>query len=539
MISLQTIRGRMMATVLVTTVLIALAVGVTLRGVQNVEAEFTTYLDENEARMAALNTMFGDGLLGGVATRNQIFNPELDQPPRVVAATAERFETALAFLRSAAVRDDVIASLDAIEGHWREVQQARLDVLELARAGDVEEASRLLAEIENPAWRPIRQELQALTETEQAATEAARERVQSQVGAAFVSGLGAGVAAIVVSAGISLWLAMMLVRRMRKVKGMADDLAAGDGDLTKRIQVEGRDELAALSLSFNGFVDKVHELVKQVTGSTTQVAAAAEELATVTRESDQAVQRQGSETDQVATAMNEMTSTVQEVARNALSASESASAADDETRSGSAVVGETRTAIESLASEVETAAEAIETVGRDSESIGRVLEVIKEIAEQTNLLALNAAIEAARAGEQGRGFAVVADEVRSLASRTQDSTEEIHAMIERLQAGTRHAVQVMEASRNQAGLSVDKAGEAQAALSRIQEAVGRIRDMNTQIASAAEEQSAVAEEINRNVTNINDLASQVSTGSRQTQSAGDELARLASELQLLVGQFRV
>ncbi len=340
-----------------------------------------------------------------------------------------------------------------------------------------------------------------------------------------------GIIGYVVSAVVS--------KNIRNVAASLEDMAQGDGDLTQRLQASGNDEVGQLVSSFNTFVGKLQGLIGEIVGSIAQLSAAAEEMSAVSAECNSSVSQQLAETEQVATAMNEMTDTVQEVARNATQASESAHNASAEADEGRKVVDETMSSITALADEVEKAAETIQKLEHDSENIGSVLDVIRGISEQTNLLALNAAIEAARAGEQGRGFAVVADEVRTLASRTQESTLEIQSMIESLQSGAAQAVSVMEQGRNQAKISVDNAARAGESLRAITGSVTNISDMNTQIASAAEEQSSVAEEIDRNVTNISQLGNQTADGAKQTAVSSHEMAQLAVQLQSLVGQFKV
>ncbi len=324
---------------------------------------------------------------------------------------------------------------------------------------------------------------------------------------------------------------------LRRLGAMMDKVAAGD--MTVTFVAHSRDELGDLGQVFNGTVAKIHDLIERVGHTVSQVELQAGQVETVSAQSNQAVSGQRTQIEQVATAMNQMSSTAQEVARSAAAAVSSAHSVNDETVSGRGLVQSQQGSIARLATEIDQSVRVINQLATDSQSISSVLEVIKSIAEQTNLLALNAAIEAARAGEQGRGFAVVADEVRTLARRTQHSTEEIEQMISRLHSGVAAAVKAMGSSHEMASGTVSQSEKVQQALENILGAVGMIVDQNQQIAAAVEQQTAVAHDIDQNIVEINRAGEHAAQGAHQTEAASRQLSMQVIELKQLIGAFRV
>jgi len=332
---------------------------------------------------------------------------------------------------------------------------------------------------------------------------------------------------------------LLVTRPLHNLLYRIEQIADGDGDLRVRLDVLSRDELGKLSHAFNRFLDKLQPLIKEVGRVTGEVADSAQSLAGMAAANDRLISSEHAAVDQVSTAATEMSVAVHEVARNAQNAADAARHAEVQSREGAQVVGATIHSIRQLAQEVESASDTIQTLEQETANIGAVLAVIKGIAEQTNLLALNAAIEAARAGEQGRGFAVVADEVRALAARTQESTKDIQQMIERLQAGVQNAVKATHSGSARARQSVEQAAGVDQALSVTGDSVQRINDMAAQIATACEEQSSVTEEIARNISDIRDLSNEAAQTSEQSTRASQHLSELSHGLAQLVGRFRV
>nr|WP_025804805.1 methyl-accepting chemotaxis protein [Pseudomonas chlororaphis] len=351
--------------------------------------------------------------------------------------------------------------------------------------------------------------------------------------------LGLGLLAAVLGLLLVWLMARSVTRPILGVAHMLEDIASGEGDLTRRLAYDKKDELGQLAGWFNRFLDKLQPIIAEVKRSVQDARGTADQSSAIATQTSAGMEQQYRQVDQVATASHEMSATAQDVARSAAQAAQAARDADQATRQGLSVIDRTTTSIDHLAADMSTAMTQVEGLAANSEKIGSVLEVIRAIAEQTNLLALNAAIEAARAGEAGRGFAVVADEVRNLARRTQESVEETRQVIEELQSGTQEVVGAMGSSHRQAQGSVEQVGQAVTALRQIGDAVTVISDMNLQIASAAEEQSAVAEEINNNVATIRDVTESLSEQANESARVSQSLNSLANQQQSLMDQFRV
>jgi len=385
----------------------------------------------------------------------------------------------------------------------------------------------------------LRQIIDELTGQVQEEISRASVNAHARVESAYKIQITALVVELIICALVALFMPKLVTGPLGRVIGAIQRLSEDNGDLTHRVVADSRDELGLLASTLNRFLDLLQSLITRVATASGQVRGSSELILQLNAQTQEMINSQHTATDMAATAVREMAATVQEIAKNASHAAKATQQADADAQKGNDLVLASASSIRDQASDIERAAEAIHTLESETQEVGTVLEVIRGIAEQTNLLALNAAIEAARAGEQGRGFAVVADEVRTLASRTRQSTDEIRAMIERLQIGANNAVSVMDAARSKSQVSVERAESAGRSLCEITHATSSISEMSIQIASAAEEQSVATEDISKNVTEISTLADRNARVSAEAAQTSERLSEQAHELDQIVRHFKI
>ncbi|QJP95831.1 MULTISPECIES: methyl-accepting chemotaxis protein [Pseudomonas] len=413
--------------------------------------------------------------------------------------------------------------------------QAQNQMMDLSRQDKLEEMRALINTKIKDGTDQMGEQLNKLI----AINAAGAKDASIQAGEHYDGAITGIVIVAVIAAVATVLLAWLLTRSivtpLNRAVAAAQTIAGGN--LTKVIEIDGKDEPARLLEALSAMQANLRKTIEQIAGSATQLGAAAEELNAVTEEASRGLQQQNNEIEQAATAVNEMTAAVEEVARNAVSTSEASNQSTHAAREGRDQVVKTVDAIQTMTHDVQNTAQMIEGLAAQGRDIGKVLDVIRAIAEQTNLLALNAAIEAARAGEAGRGFAVVADEVRALAHRTAQSTQEIEKMVAGIQNGTGEAVESMQQSNQRTQTTLEMARAAGVALEQITQSIHQINERNLVIASASEEQAQVSREVDRNLVNIRDLATQSAAGANQTSAATHELSRLAVDLNAMVARF--
>ena len=408
-------------------------------------------------------------------------------------------------------------------------------ILAAMKAGNQASALDIIEQEQNPLADQLTKMLLELGKINRDGAAAAAEQSEETYTTSKMLVIGSIVAALIITVVLAILISRSIVGPLGQAVQATETIASGN--LTQRIHFDGKDEPAHLLASLAMMQDNLRTTITQIGNSSVQLASAGEELSSVAEDSSRNLQRQNDEIQQAASAVTEMSAAVDEVARNAVSTAEESNESSRLAHEGRDKVKLTVTALRSMTEEFSRTSALIGGLAEQSKDIGKVLDVIRAIAEQTNLLALNAAIEAARAGEAGRGFAVVADEVRALAHRTQVSTQEIEQMISQVQGGTTAAVQSMKGSVEHAGKTLTVAEEAGGALEQIYQKAGQIGERNLLIASASEEQAAVAREVDRNIVNISDLSTQTAAGANQTSAATYELARLATDLNTLVSRF--
>jgi len=426
---------------------------------------------------------------------------------------------------------------DAFMPAFKRYDENQGKVLDFIVAGQNEQAADLIDGELASASTDMREKLEALVKRNSSEAVAAADFSSETFNSAFMMIVSSLVVLVVVLIAVAIGLTRSIVSPLADAVTVANRVAGGD--LTQAISVTGNDEPAQLLAALQKMQTSLRETIQRISGTSDQLASASEELHAVTEDANQGLSRQNIEIDQAATAVNEMTVAVEEVASNAVSTADASEGANRNTQEGREKVNQAVASINYLVGDVFSTSEEIKKLSGNVNKISQVLVVIRSIAEQTNLLALNAAIEAARAGEAGRGFAVVADEVRALAHRTQQSTAEIEQMIDEVQSGTQGAVQAMEQSQGRATSTLEVAQAANEALDVISTAITAINQKNLVIASASEEQAQVAREVDRNLVNIRDLSMQSAAGANQTSAASQELSRLAVDLNAMIAQFKV
>ncbi|QHC96153.1 methyl-accepting chemotaxis protein [Pseudomonas sp. R84] len=413
--------------------------------------------------------------------------------------------------------------------------QAQNQMMELSRQDKVDEMRALINTRIKDGTDQMGEQLNKLIAMNASDAKAASVQAGQYYDSAITGIIIVAVFAAIATVLLAWLLTRSIVTPLNRAVQAAQTIA--DGNLTKVIEVDGKDEATQLLQALATMQTNLRKTIEQIAGSATQLGAAAEELSAVTEEASRGLQQQNNEIEQAATAVNEMTAAVEEVARNAVSTSEASNQSTHAAREGRDQVVKTVDAIQTMTHDVQNTAHMIEGLAAQGRDIGKVLDVIRAIAEQTNLLALNAAIEAARAGEAGRGFAVVADEVRALAHRTAQSTQEIEKMVAGIQNGTGEAVSSMQQSNQRTQSTLEMARAAGVALEQITQSIHQINERNLVIASASEEQAQVSREVDRNLVNIRDLATQSAAGANQTSAATHELSRLAVDLNAMVARF--
>src|SRR5690554_5612854 len=431
---------------------------------------------------------------------------------------------------------DVTQGFNAAFDRW---QQSARQVMELAANGNPQQARDLAARETAPLFDQLRNYYDSAgshadEQAQQRSAEASSEGTSSSATVLAIT-----VMAIIIAIALFTVFMKLIISSISALRDQLDNIAQGEGDLTQRIPVTVEDDLGKLARSFNRVLENLQGMIGSIQNLSRDLGAGATELATAARDNNDGVTRQTDSISMVATAINEMQSAIEEVAGNASRAAEITREAETKGNNSAQIIRNSSKQVHRLAAQISKAVEVIRKLSADSDNITSVLDVIRGIAEQTNLLALNAAIEAARAGEQGRGFAVVADEVRTLAQRTGQSTEDIQTMITALQTGVSDVVSVMETGSKEAAETEKLATEAEQELQAIVEAISNITDVNTSVASATEEQTQVVDEINRSITDINDLAAASAERSRAIDGISESLKDYASELEQQTGRFRV
>ncbi|WP_311968347.1 methyl-accepting chemotaxis protein [Pseudomonas baltica] len=452
-------------------------------------------------------------------------------------ANRQASEKAYAQYRKTPLDDDERAAGDQMDRDWPAYQAMIQQYLTLLKAGDVDNARVLLLGDVQKAYRVVMDELTVMSDSNDRQVKEGAEQAQQRESSAKTVLYSGIVLAFIAALLLGLMISRLISRPIATAVASAQRIASGD--LTQSIVSTGKDEAGQLLSALNDMQNSLKSTIQQIASASDQLAGAAEELNTVTDNSSRGLVRQNDEIQQAATAVTEMTSAVEEVAHNAVSTSEASKTTSQQASDGRHKARDAVTAINGATTEIAASTTMVQDLAGQVRDIGKVLDVIRAIADQTNLLALNAAIEAARAGEQGRGFAVVADEVRALAARTQASTGEIEGMISSVQLSADQAVGAMHKSQTLVTDTQALARQTGEALELIADGIAQINDRNMVIATASEEQAHVAREVDRNLLNIQDLSTQSAAGAQQSKAAAQELSSLAVSFNTLVGRFRI